>query len=347
MSTENFKRKDDLNNLGLKDIIDLDFLQKFQDNFAKGMGVASVTVDTEGNPVTKPSYYTDFCIKFTHATAIGDKRCAESHHKGGEEAVRTGRPAVYHCHAGLIDFAAPIMLGSRQIGTMLGGQVLSAPPDEDYFRKIAREIGVDPDGYVEAVKKIRIVPKDAIHAAAEVLFIVVNTLSRMGYEQYKLKNMAHNLHDTISQIAAAMQELAASSTEVTANEHSLNEEIRDVHVVSEEINQVLDGIKRIADQTNLLGLNASIEAARAGEHGRGFGVVAEEIRKLSIESKNTVVNVRDLTLRIQKSVTKTISSSNSTLRTTEQQTAAIQEINARINEIATMTDDLENLARDF
>ncbi|PRR81424.1 putative histidine kinase sensor domain protein [Clostridium vincentii] len=96
-----------LSNIQLKDVLDLDLLQRFQDNFAESMDIASVTVDINGTPVTKPSSYTSFCQDFTHSTTTGDNRCAQSHKKGGEEAARTGKPYVYTCHAGLIDFAAP------------------------------------------------------------------------------------------------------------------------------------------------------------------------------------------------------------------------------------------------
>ena len=142
----NQKGSNDLSNIKLTDVIDLNFLQRFQDDFATGVGLASVTVDIDGNPVTNPSRYTRFCQNYTHSTECGDKRCAESHRKGGEEAARLGRPVVYECHAGLIDFAAPILLEGRQIGTILGGQVLTDLPDEAKYRRIAREIGVDEEG---------------------------------------------------------------------------------------------------------------------------------------------------------------------------------------------------------
>lgn len=334
----------DLENLQIKDVMDLEMLQNFQDNFAIGMDIASVTVDMDGNPVTKPSSYTRFCDGFTHTTTIGDNRCAESHRKGGEEAARTKRPYVYTCHAGLIDFAAPILVGEKQIGTILGGQILVSNPEEEKFRKTAREIGVDEDGYVEAVKQVKITDRKNVQAAAEVLFIVANALSKIGYEQYQLQILAQTLTENFNQIAATMQELAASSVSVTNNQHNLNNEIVTVKNVSVEINSILDSIKSIADETKMLGLNAAIEAARAGEAGRGFGVVATEIRTLSQSSKETAVKVMDLTSKIQESVNKTIDVSNSTLENTEQQSAAIEEVSASIEEVVEIAEKLNDIA---
>ena len=64
--------------------------------------------------------------------------CSLSHKKGGEEAARTGRPYIYTCHAGLIDFAAPIIVEGQLIGTILGGQILTASPEEEKYRKTSK-----------------------------------------------------------------------------------------------------------------------------------------------------------------------------------------------------------------
>ena len=340
----NQKGSNDLSNIKLTDVIDLNFLQRFQDDFATGVGLASVTVDIDGNPVTNPSRYTRFCQNYTHSTECGDKRCAESHRKGGEEAARLGRPVVYECHAGLIDFAAPILLEGRQIGTILGGQVLTDLPDEAKHRRIAREIGVDEEGYVEAVQEVRKLSKESIEAAANVLFIVANNMSKSAYQHRQLKAIADVLNDGISQISATMEELAASATTVSQNQNSLNQEIKNVNAVTGEINQVTTLIKDIADETRLLGLNAAIEAARAGEAGLGFGVVAQEIRKLSADSKQTVGTIQEFTKTIKESVEKTVHMGNETAMTVEQQAAAIEEVTASIQEIHSLTVQLTDLA---
>jgi|GEM_PF-2605799 len=173
--------KDDLSSIKLIDIIDFELLQRFQDNFAEAVGLASITIDPDGNPITKPSNYTKFCMQYTHSTACGDKRCAESHRRGGEEAARIGKPVVFECHAGLIDFAAPIILEGRIIGTILGGQVLTESPNEKKYCKIANEIGVNEDEYIEAVKEISVLSQKRIRSAANVLYDIATNLSKSAY----------------------------------------------------------------------------------------------------------------------------------------------------------------------
>ena len=82
----------DIDSLEIEDVMDVSTLQKFQDNFARSMNLASITVNRAGKPVTKPSSYTNFCSNLTQSTTIGESRCAASHKKGGEEATRLGKP---------------------------------------------------------------------------------------------------------------------------------------------------------------------------------------------------------------------------------------------------------------
>ena len=77
----------DIDALKLTDVIELSFLQKFQDDFAEGVGIASVTVDPEGNPITKPSRYIRMCMAYTQSTELGRKCCAQSHSQGGQQAA--------------------------------------------------------------------------------------------------------------------------------------------------------------------------------------------------------------------------------------------------------------------
>ena len=328
----------------LQDIIDVKFLQQFQDQFARSLGVASITVDVDGNPVTKPSNFTKFCMDLTRGSAAGLKRCMECDRKGGEDSARSRRPAIYECHAGLVDFGTPIMLEGRQIGSILGGQVLTEEFDEAKYRKIAAEIGVNPDEYIAALRQIQPISRDRVEAAAQLLFLVANNISQMGFQQLKLKQMTGVINENVVRISAAMEELAASASDVRGRQISLNEEIRKVSDLSGKINEVMDFIKQIADETRMLGLNAAIEAARAGEAGLGFGVVAQEIRKLSGDSKETVGRIKEFTTMNQESVNKTMEMGDATSLTVDQQAAAIQEVTTSIGDVAGMTEKLYTLA---
>lgn len=159
-----------------------------------------------------------------------------------------------------------------------------------------------------------------------------------------LKGIASSLDQGLTGVSASIQQITAATNDVSGNQSHLHEEIQKVKGHLENINKVMGFIKEIADETKMLGLNAAIEAARVGDAGRGFGVVAEEIRKLSEESKKTVSQIRELTGQIDKSVTETSSSSESTLAVVEETSAAIQEVNATIEEMTSIAGKLTQTA---
>lgn len=152
------------------------------------------------------------------------------------------------------------------------------------------------------------------------------------------------LSSSIQEISLVVQGMAESAVLISNNEHQLNANILEVLHLSEEITQVLEFIKQVADETKMLGLNAAIEAARAGEAGRGFGVVAEEIRKLSDQSKDTVTRIRGLIDEIKKKVDETVGNSQLTIDSIDQQAASTQQVSARVEDIVLMADQLKSLA---
>lgn len=161
----------------------------------------------------------------------------------------------------------------------------------------------------------------------------------------QLREMSNNLDSGLSSVSAAIEQLATSASQIHTNERELNADIKEIYKLSEEIDEVSSFIKAIAEETKLLGLNAAIEAARAGEAGRGFGVVAEEIRKLSNQSKSTVPKINSLTDKIKEKVNQTNRKSEVTLDSSQEQAAATEEITAGIEEMTSLAEELNKIAQ--
>lgn len=171
------------------------------------------------------------------------------------------------------------------------------------------------------------------------------TLARIVPET--LKDMASKLSSSSQEIASVVETVAASACEISSNEECLSGKVEEMVGTIEEIREILEFIKNVADQTKMLGLNAAIEAARAGEHGRGFGVVAEEIRKLSDQSKETAERIGKLTMKINRKMQEVTKISAETLKQSQEQAAATEQISASILEMAQMAEKLTETAQDL
>lgn len=333
----------DLSVLELTDIIDINMLQKFLDDFAIGMNVAAIAVNRKGEEITRPSHYRDFCNKFIHSNTTGDHCCAECHNSMGKEALKQKKAYVGKCHAGLIDFAVPVIVGGEHIGTILGGQILMEPMRQEEANRTAKRLGLDSDRLWDAAQAIDIVPKTMIDAAASVLHIVVNALADEGYRRIEIAHVAETLIENFVQISSTVEELSISAQQITENQKELTENIQEINKATVEVSQILKSITKVTEKTKLIGLNASIEAARLGNVGKVFSIVANEIRVLSDQTKQTAGNIDVVNVEIAERVAETINHADQTFAITETQSAAMEELTATVQNLVEYAKHLKDL----
>lgn len=199
-----------MQDIKLSDLIDPNILQKVQDTLSKYIGMAGLITDENGTPVTIGSGFTDFCMKLTRQTELGCKRCGECDRLGALKTLASGKPAVYQCHAGLVDYAAPIMLDDTFIGSIIGGQVRTAPLDEANLRKTARELGLNEEDYLEAAKKIPLWEIKDVERAAECLSEIASALSAMAYNNYQALQNSRKLERAAQSQTAFIIDMNAS-----------------------------------------------------------------------------------------------------------------------------------------
>lgn len=160
-------------NLSIPDFCDMQRFDKMMRDWSFATGLATVAVGKDGHYLTGYYNFTDFCEKLTRRSPEGLKRCIECDKKGH---------GTYLCHAGLVDFAAPITLEDGTIlGNIVGGQVLPEKPDEAKFRATARELGIDEDRYLQELRKVNIRSREQIRSSFDLLTAAITMFVRSSY----------------------------------------------------------------------------------------------------------------------------------------------------------------------
>lgn len=240
--------------MGLLDYVELEELQRVQDMFSAATGLAIAISELNGTPITKPSNFTDFCTKYTKKSKEGAARCEKGH------ASKTG---TYQCHAGLMSFTEPIVIGGEHVANIIGGQVRTKEGDTEEIRQIARELDIPEEEYVRAFEKLPIHSEESVRMAAELIKLVLNGLASSGQAvQYDEEKM------TI-----------------------LKGEIENMVHKAQDITLKTQDLEKISKRQNILSLNASIEAARAGDAGRGFNIVANQMGELAKSSTTIYASI--------------------------------------------------------
>jgi methyl-accepting chemotaxis protein len=189
---------------------------------------------------------------------------------------------------------------------------------------------------------------EALHsmsASSEELSASIEDVSNMSQKVSEHSNEAKQITEIgVKKISDSIEFVKRSFDDIDI----INKQMQGVKEKTHTINQIIDIVKGIADQTNLLALNAAIEAARAGEQGRGFAVVADEVKKLAEHTKNSVIDVQKNILELQNdidlSVKKIINTSQQLDSGKQLVDTSLESINLIDNSIDTVNETIVQVA---
>lgn len=220
-----------MDTIKLTDLINVEALQQLQDGFSQYTGMAALTTDSDGVPVTKGSGFTKFCMELTRNSEKGCHNCEACDRNGALMTLNNGHATVYDCHAGLVDFAAPIIVEGMVLGSVIGGQVRTEPVDEEKMRAKAIEYGIDPEEYIEAAKVTEWMPKERVEKAAVYLEEIAASISRMAYQSYvaleksmRMEQAAKSQADFVMNMSMNLQDSMESWFRIVENMRQKSED---------------------------------------------------------------------------------------------------------------------------
>jgi hypothetical protein len=159
------------------------------------------------------------------------------------------------------------------------------------------------------------------------LYLEMDAKYKMAEDSIKeISAFLGQVTNTIQNVTASSQEVASTSQMTITY---MDEQIEDV----DKMNSILSIIVNLSSQTNLIGLNAAIEAARIGEHGRGFTIVANEIRKLAANSKDSVEQVKGTLTNLTNSSKQVASKITQQNEINYKLSLSLEEVNQLISKI--------------
>lgn len=232
----------------------------------------------------------------------------------------------------------------------------------DHIQEIIKQVGSASVQLAAAAEELSAASTETSNQAKRVQAETLQVATAMNEMTATVSEVADNADQT-SFSASSANELANNGKQKLANTQktiqelatdleSAAETINHLSDHSQEITRILDVIRDISEQTNLLALNAAIEAARAGEQGRGFAVVADEVRTLAGRTQTATIDIQAMIQRLQEGANNAVASmtlSNkkviSSVETTDEADSALNQIVEAISTINNMNLQIAEAAR--
>jgi len=249
-----------------------------------------------------------YAAQITRRIAAGDLTTEVNCRPGDESSVLAGMKEMQQTLRKMID---EIVRGAEQLATA-SGQLLQA----------SEEVGMRSRQQSESASSMA--------AAVEEMTVSIDQVAENAQEAHTISVHASDLSTSGTTI---IQNAASEMHKISEAVQSSSAIIEDLGRQSDQITSIVNTIKEIADQTNLLALNAAIEAARAGEQGRGFAVVADEVRKLAERTTLSTAEIAGMVGKIQSGTRSAVDSMQTGVQQASKGVELARQAGASINEI--------------
>ena len=169
-----------------------DVIRWLLDSYYKATGFKVIFVDKKGKiflSSTSDGFLCNFC-KLIQSSSEGEKRCFKSFSNGMLQSAEYGFPYISRCHTGIIEWTAPFLFEGEFLGCFISGGILMRKPDSSFLKeikKLDKSLGLEESQLEEIIKKIKIVSEKRVKAAADILHIMANYLTKMELTDIKLR----------------------------------------------------------------------------------------------------------------------------------------------------------------
>jgi len=225
----------DGSSIKIEDIIDIKELKDMLNWFVLATGLGAIFVNPDGEPIIIPDEYEEQCpfCRVVRSDPEGIKRCNQSMSYAGKQAAKLGEPYIFRCHAGLIEFAAPVMFKDVYLGSISCGPVLMWEWDEialQEFLNLTRDLNINREALMVASRQVKMLSGRNVQAAAQLLFVTANHIARTGMltlqQRKELNEQQARLAEAIFERKQAEETIKALESKAQTVEYPIDKEYK-------------------------------------------------------------------------------------------------------------------------